>query len=147
MKGFEEDNKQNPEMSEITELPQNNIQNEDSQDQHSLDKKPLLKRKSCYIFRKSIVFIGVTILLLCPVIFFRIIVFLANKGDETPEQEAIKWALGLTLTGWLISEIGLIISKPSAIVQILARIAIYLYVFIGLVLLGIIKIASEGRWP
>ena len=139
MKKVEEDNKQNPEMSKITELPQNNIQNDGSQTQHPCDKKSLSKRTSWYIFRKSIVFIGVTILLLCPVVFFSIISFLTKKGDQTPEEEATKWAFILTFWGWLISEIGLILSKPSAIVQILARIAIYLYIVLGLVLLLVIN--------
>lgn len=107
------------------------------------DKRPLSKRIPWAIIRKSIVFIGVAILLLCPIVFFAVIAFLSKKGDQTPEEEATRWAFTLTFWGWIFSEVGLILSKARPIIQILARISIYLYIILGIVLLGIINAFSH----
>jgi hypothetical protein len=109
-------------------------------------KKPLSKRIPWTIIRKSIVFIGVAILLLCPVVFFCIIAFLPKKGVRSPEEEAIILTQLLTFIGWLTCEIGLILSKTSRTVNIISRIAIYLYIVLGQLLLGIVKMFS-APWP
>ncbi len=119
------------------------FENNDLQQLKPWDKKPLSKRIPWTIIRKSIVFIGVAILLLCPVVFFGIIAFLSKKGNQTPEEEATRWVYTLTFWGWIFSEVGLILSKARPIIQILARISIYLYIILGLLLLGIINAFSH----
>ena len=140
MKKYEDDNKQNPEISKITELPQNNIQNDDSQNQHPWDKKPLSNRTSCYIFRKSIVFLGIVILLLNPVVFYVILVIIRS---EPTDNKAIIGASIFLFIGWLISEIGLILSKASKVVQILLRVVIYLYILLCFIFLVFYHLFSQ----
>ena len=122
------------------------FENNDLQQLKPWDKKPLSKRIPWTIIRKSIVFIGVAILLLCPVVFFGIITFLSKNGARSPEEEAIILTQLLTFIGWLTCEIGLILSKTSKTVNIISRIAIYLYIILGQLLLGIVKILS-APWP
>jgi hypothetical protein len=140
-----DENRQPPNALSNSEIDENGVNNTETVNKANVSyERPWDEKPLWTIIKNSIIFLGVILLLISPVVFL----YTARgsqhgmvSGDVT--IKSIHWTLKFIFFGWLISEIGLITAKISRVVKIFVRISIYTYILIGLVLLGIVYFIIE----